>query len=768
MATAATVSIRLDADSATLVAELQKAERATKSSFSAMQKDALAFAGAATKAAAVAMAAVAAGAAALAAESFRAVDALAKTSDRLGIATEALKTFQVAADLAGVSQERLEKALLKQQKAISDAANGSAQLRQTFQALGLNAQTLMALPIDKQFEEIANALNDVDNVTRRNALAMEIWGARGIEMVNVAQAGVGSIGELRQLLEDLNVTVSRFDAAKIEQANDAVSMVKTAFQGLGNTIAIAVAPVLQGLSDQFVEAARSSNGFESEVQLVMDTVAAWVGFAADAVFVLKNALQQLLGVTVSIGGQMITAFAGLAGVITDYLIGPTLAGIAAIANGAKVIAGALGNEGLAMAAYEVEAGLDSVNDALSAGVERAREFGNTVAGYGKGLMDSASEALNGELPSAAIERWLADVQAKSAAAAAETAAKMRKAIDAGSGGGGLDQFEFDPTTAIKRGSDRIADPKLSKIEVPLGDANAIATREYTEIATQQYLEAWQLANEQRVIADQALKDTLFQGDQEAGEALIQLAAEQAREKVLAEFEARGVAMDETGQIADPEKRVEFERAVQDATLAREAEFLDRRLNLQRQFGNNYLNIQRLVQGVFGKSWADTHASTLKNVATFASATQNIATSLFGQNKKVGIANALISTFVGVAKALELPFPANLAAAATTLAAGMAQVRSIQSTSTSGGGGIGSISTGGALSSAATPASPPASFGERAAQGDRAVQVIFQGDVNGWDQYIEQRVISSIRDAVSERDVIIVDPRSRNARDLVGG
>jgi tape measure domain-containing protein len=66
----------------------------------------------------------------------------------------------------------------------------------------------------------------------------------------------------------------------------------------------------------------------------------------------------------------------------------------------------------------------------------------------------------------------------------------------------------------------------------------------------------------------------------------------------------------------------------------------------------------------------------------------------------GAAQALINTYVGASEALKLPFPANLAAAAKVIAAGMGFISAIRGSSTSGGGGGGSVST----SSAPTGAS----------------------------------------------------------------
>lgn len=78
---------------------------------------------------------------------------------------------------------------------------------------------------------------------------------------------------------------------------------------------------------------------------------------------------------------------------------------------------------------------------------------------------------------------------------------------------------------------------------------------------------------------------------------------------------------------------------------------------------------------------------LGNASIFAGAALNIATTLFSDNKGVAIASALMSTYQGAAQAMkDLPYPANLAAAATVVASGIAQVQNIRSTNVGGGGG----------------------------------------------------------------------------------
>ena len=67
-------------------------------------------------------------------------------------------------------------------------------------------------------------------------------------------------------------------------------------------------------------------------------------------------------------------------------------------------------------------------------------------------------------------------------------------------------------------------------------------------------------------------------------------------------------------------------------------------------------------------------------------------------KIFGAASALVDTYIGSAKALTLPFPANFAAAAAIMAKGLGLVAAIKSGSSTGGGG----GYGGGTTQAAAP------------------------------------------------------------------
>jgi hypothetical protein len=522
------------------------------------------------------------------------------------------------------------------------------------------------------------------------------------------------------------------------------------------------------LGKDFTEAARESGGFAKQVDAAMRYAAKAAGYVANAVLGLKSVFRGVQIAALLAGSVIVEAFAGMGGAINAALIQPILGGLAKITGAARVMAGAVGLDSLAASAKEAQDSLRGMADAASAGLSGAREVAANMRGAAGDLAREIHSAWSQPLPSEAIDVWFAKAKA-----AADEAAIYRA----------LEGWDKDPKRK-RDGKDVSGDPLkpgrnlyaqdliAPKIDLPEIDMPKLpyldpdVVRQAADLGAEQYLESWQLANEQRLIAEQELRATLFDSDEAAGAALIELAAAQAREKVIAEWQARGQAISETGETADPAAQAEFELAVQEQMLSTEADMLNRRMAMQQQFGGQYLNLQRSIAALMGKTWADGHKKTLANTAAFTGAAMSITQSLFGQNKKVSIAMAIISTLQGAAQALrDVPYPANIAAAASVLASGYAQVNAIKSTnigSTGIGGGIGG--GGGA------PTAQPISNNINDAQENRrsAIQVVFQGDVVGWDDFMRDRFVSSLRDLVDGNDVILFGADSRQAAEIRGG
>lgn len=122
---------------------------------------------------------------------------------------------------------------------------------------------------------------------------------------------------------------------------------------------------------------------------------------------------------------------------------------------------------------------------------------------------------------------------------------------------------------------------------------------------------------------------------------------------------------------------------------------------------------------------------------------NLMQTMFGQNKAFAIAQAIVSTYQGVAQALrDVPFPANLAAAAAVAAKGFAQVAGIRSASIGGGGGGGDRGGTPSMANTATQQAQQPQQQQQAPQ-QRTVNLNIVGDV------FDQKTIRNLAEQINE-------------------
>lgn len=203
--------------------------------------------------------------------------------------------------------------------------------------------------------------------------------------------------------------------------------------------------------------------------------------------------------------------------------------------------------------------------------------------------------------------------------------------------------------------------------------------------------------------------------------------------------------------------------------AQRRSFQDRQLAMDLQYNAKSLQIIRKAIDL-EILWNRNKGKALSEGALML--TQELAgqsKTLFKINQIAGIANAVVSTAQGAAKALELGFPLGLIAAAAITAAGVAQIQTIRSASFEGGGGgssgggLGGLSGGGGFQAAApteVPDIPTVSNQERNAT---SLNITLSAADN-----IGEKIIEGIAIEVNERDATFINPGSLQANVIQGG
>ena len=181
------------------------------------------------------------------------IDTLAKTSDKLGIATEGLAKLRYAGELTGVEVRTMDMALQRMTRRLAEAAIGTGEAKGAIKTLGLDAGELVKLGPEKAFYRIADALRQVKSPAEKVRLSFKLFDSEGVALKNTLDQGSDALRLMGKDAERLGLAISRFDAAKVEQANDAMTNLKSALKGAAQQITVALAPWIKIASDKLTD-----------------------------------------------------------------------------------------------------------------------------------------------------------------------------------------------------------------------------------------------------------------------------------------------------------------------------------------------------------------------------------------------------------------------------------------------------------------------------------------------------------------------------------
>tara|TARA_R110000751_G_scaffold299276_2_gene409848 strand:+ start:1574 stop:3295 length:1722 start_codon:yes stop_codon:yes gene_type:complete len=216
-------------------------------------------------------------------------DAMQKLSIKTGASVGALSQLKFAGEQSGVEFKTLTKSMEKMTNAVAEAKAGVSTYAIAFDALGVNVEGLAKLKPEQQVEVLADAFQQVTDQTDKTALAMDIFGARGTQMLQMFKDGSGGIRELRTEAHNLGITLSQEAANGAADANDAINRAKSAMSAMALESTVNLAPAIEDLandlSDLIPRAVNSaSESFfvfrENSLRVMSFLVQKWSDFAA--------------------------------------------------------------------------------------------------------------------------------------------------------------------------------------------------------------------------------------------------------------------------------------------------------------------------------------------------------------------------------------------------------------------------------------------------------------------------------------------------------
>jgi hypothetical protein len=200
-----------------------------------------------------------------------AADQAGKMAQKIGISTEALSSYLVAAELSDVSSQQLGTALKQLAKNAADTAMGVGQSREAFRVLGIAVtdQAGRLKSTETLWEEATVKLAKMEDGTAKTAIAIRLFGRSGADLIPL----INSFESTRKEAEQLKLVIGADTAAAAERFNDNMKRLELVVKGLALAVAKELLPAMEKMSARLVEGSRSGEPWlaflKEELRLVI-------------------------------------------------------------------------------------------------------------------------------------------------------------------------------------------------------------------------------------------------------------------------------------------------------------------------------------------------------------------------------------------------------------------------------------------------------------------------------------------------------------------
>lgn len=712
--------------------------------------------------------------------STEAADNLFILSQRSGLSVESINGLSHAAKLSGASTEEMTKSVQKLSLYMANAEINGGKQADMLKTLGVTAKD----PMEAMYQ-VADAIRSIEDPAQRTYVATQLMGKGGASMIPAMLEGGEALRKMVEEGQKLNPVTSEF-AERSNSLNDNLDRLKISAQGSATVLSEGIVPAIDDAVQAFID--MNGNGHEVAEFLGKHMGDALRGVALGAGFVvfefkkLGDEIGFLMAETAALASGDFAAMKAIsadhdaqqAKIDADFdKFRDKMLGFSSAATSAA--------ENVAKAKRDLENTGNQQMDAFISRIQKMTESFNTAAESGKPLSESQKMQIE-------LNRLLE-------AGTMQLSEAQKKLVDQK-----LMEMSIAEQLKIHKENERKAHEEAIKL---IERSRVMTTESLAQMQFEMSLtgksaeEIKRLTaernadlNVQKQIAALRLDPKFKDSPEEIAKVTQQLYAQAEAEKAVQKAK-QGLDLQNQFNQQDPSaaakarytKQLNDLKAFRDAELLTEKDYQRQLYQAEEQYQNDVVAL--VVAGKASQaqiddlSWKNTIVSNAKYMEQIIGAGAQHSRAMFNAVKAAKLAEAAVTLPSTVMKAFEWgtamggPVVGALFGA-IAFASQMAQMDAIRSAEF-GGSATGSAPSAGGVGAGAIPgqtanpgvvaAAPPPTTSANSGPTTQ-VSVYVQGNVMTQD-FITNSVIPEIKNQISNADVTLIDPRSRQAQMLTG-
>jgi uncharacterized phage infection (PIP) family protein YhgE len=185
-------------------------------------------------------------------------DEMDKAAQKVGFTTESLSGLKYAADLNDASFESLQTGLKKLSVNINEVLNGGKPMTDLFNQIGVSVRDANGKikGTDEVFGEIANVFQSLPDGAQKTALAMQLLGKSGADLIPLLNGGASGISELTAEAQQFGLVIDSDVAKAADDFNDNIARLQASTRGLTLSLGQQLLPALSEITEVMAQATK--------------------------------------------------------------------------------------------------------------------------------------------------------------------------------------------------------------------------------------------------------------------------------------------------------------------------------------------------------------------------------------------------------------------------------------------------------------------------------------------------------------------------------
>lgn len=226
-----------------------------------------------------------------------------------GLSAESLQEFTYMAELLDVSVDTIAGSLTKLTNNMQSAASGSGSAAEAFDALGITVTDSEGhlRNAEDVFYDTLEALAQMENQTERDAYSMDLFGRSAQDLNPMIEAGADAIAAYAQEAHEMGYVLDHDALNALGDLDDSFQRAQNAIDTVKRQIAVQLAPVIQEITDAFIDWAQSVDWQDvaAKIGRVLDVVSNVIGFVIDNKEIVVGALVAITSALLALTIQQI-------------------------------------------------------------------------------------------------------------------------------------------------------------------------------------------------------------------------------------------------------------------------------------------------------------------------------------------------------------------------------------------------------------------------------------------------------------------------------